>query len=129
MKKVLPDMEVSEDKELSKDAQNTVGWHIAEALPSSSSTRKRKLRLNTITLPDDDIRLQYQKIYIDAMNSADYETVMKMFREIAIPELVLVTRKVEPDPTFMLPQHMEVCEYSIAFTFLIILFSFMGAKL
>lgn len=92
-----------------KEDHGAVNEVLVVSPQSSNPTQKRrKQRVNSIVLAPDDIRLAYPRKYFDAVNTADIAIVREMFSELAIPKVVLLSRKLTPDPEFYLPMHLEV---------------------
>lgn len=70
-------------------------------------TKRRKID-KPLVLPANDIRLTYGEEYLRAINSSDASAYEAMLRKIAIPKVVMVSRKNIPDPDHLVPTHMEV---------------------
>ena len=69
---------------------------------------KRRKIDKPIVLPANDVRLSYGEEYLHAINSSDASVYEAMLRRIAIPKVVMVSRKNIPDPSHLVPTHMEV---------------------
>lgn len=79
-----------------------------QSTPTVPVLKRRKVRFNPITLSSDDPRLTYARRYVEAINSCDPAAVLEMLRDLAIPKVVSVKKKLNPDPNFFLPLHIEV---------------------
>lgn len=114
LNKVSDEGEAVDNGEINRTVSNEPATGGDDELSSSASLKRRKLVMDTITLPEDDVRLTLAKTYVDALNTADNAVVLKMLRELTAPNFVMVNRKLTPDPEFIMPQHFEV--WSIALT-------------
>lgn len=94
------------------DTMSEISQESTESMPIPSrpkAVHKRRRKVTSSSeLPADDIRLTYPKQYFAALNSGDASTIAEMLNNIAIPNVVLVSKKLTYSTEHHLPNYLEV---------------------
>lgn len=104
----MSDFDDQFDDSMSEISQESVDSMPIPSALKTVSKRRRKTASST-NLPADDVRLTYTKMYFEALNSGDAVTISAMLNKIAIPKVVLVSKKLTHSPDHHLPNYLEVC--------------------